>query len=375
MSYEHFLHFKNTYLKFSSSSLSSSPTTRFDFTSFFGKISNFGTQNSKWIKAFSTGIIIYSSYYYFKHCKSMNYWNYCKSMNNCNDQFPFFSFFCRIKKLFSRNNSIENNKNNIALEIKEFPEHVKYDNGWFDELDKLKQSLTSTSVQIPAPTIFGDNPLLDPLREITPRGDIVMYYDVETKSFNYYSNSKNIPYSTLDAVARKYVCLHKDPSIYIDIRDEVQKGREKCLQQDKDNKLKMEKSKNKSESGILSSTKKSLFAAFKNYKTGRNVLKSLYNYNYNGKKETVVVMKDSINKFVYKGTIKQYDDDLKFYKNKQPSDSIDVSTSVDYTNNCNNCNNGCKDGCENTEKEIDYIKLNYEKQDISYAEFKKKYNQ
>jgi hypothetical protein len=135
----------------------------------------------------------------------------------------------------------------------------------------------------------------------------------------------------------------------------------------------MEKSKNKSESesGILSSTKKSLFAAFKNYKTGRNVLKSLHNYN--GKKETVV-MKDSINKFVYKGTIKQYDDDLKFYKNKQSSDSTDVSTSVDYTNNCNNCNNGCKDGCENTEKEIDYIKLNYEKQDISYAEFKKKYN-
>jgi hypothetical protein len=178
------------------------------------------------------------------------------------------------------------------------------------------------------------------------------------------------------------VCLHKDPSIYIDIRDEVQKGREKCLKKDKDNKsklAKLERNKNKSGNEFLSSAKKSLFAAFKNYKTGQNVPKSLHNYNYNGKKETVVVMKDSINKFVYKGTIKQYDDDLKFYKNKKSSDSTHVSTSVYYTNNCNgcnnSCNNGCKDGCENTQKENDYIKLNYEKQDISYAEFKKKYNQ
>jgi len=373
MSYEHFLHFKNTYLKFSPSS----PTTRFDFnfTSLFGKLSNFGTQHSKWMKAFSTGIIIYSScYYYFKHCKSMN---------DCKHQFPFFSYFSHVKKVFLR--SIANGllsreketQKNIALKVKELPEHVKYDGGWFDELDELKRQQSDESF------IFsGHDALLDPLRETTPRGDIIMYYDVETKSFNYYSNGKNIPYSTLDAVARKYVCLHKDPSIYIDIRDEVQKGHEKCLKKDKDNKsklAKLERNKNKSESGILSSAKKSLFASFKNYKTGQNVPKSLHNYNYNGKKETVVVMKDSINKFVYKGTIKQYDDDLKSYKNKKSSDSTDVSTSVDYTNNCNgcnnSCNNSCKDGCENTQKENDYIKLNYEKQDISYAEFKKKYNQ
>ena len=93
MSYEHFLHFKNTYLKFSSSS-STTPTTRFDFTLLFGKLSNFSTQHSKWIKAFSTGIIIYSScYYYFKHCKHMN---------DCKHQFPFFSYFYRVKKLFLR---------------------------------------------------------------------------------------------------------------------------------------------------------------------------------------------------------------------------------------------------------------------------------
>ena len=202
--------------------------------------------------------------------------------------------------------------------MKELPEHVKYDGGWFDELDELKRS--SSSVE---PTIFSkdgyDHSLLATLRETTPRGDIIMHYDAETKSFHYYSNSKNIPYSTLDAVARKYVCLHKDPSIYIDIRDEVQKGREKCLKQDKDNKsklAKLERNKGKSGNEILSSAKKSLFAAFKNYKTGQNVPKSLHNYD---EKKEMVIMKDNVNKFVYKGTLDQYDFDLNSHKNKKHS--------------------------------------------------------
>lgn len=321
------------------------------------KQSGGGIQYYKWMKLFSTGVIIYSGYRYLKRTSKRN-----------NET---FSFFYNVRKLFSRGISnvstsgTETQKNNLALEVKELPEYVKYDGGWYVELDEVKQSSLSKE-----PVIFNDeNTVLDPLRETTPRGDIFMYYDTETKSFNYYSNSKNIPYSTLDAVARKYVCLHKDPSIYIDIRDEVQKGREKCLKQDKDNKLKLEKSKNKSESesrsgGILSSTKKSLFAAFKNYKTGRNTPNSLHNYD--GKKETVV-MKDNINKFVYKGTLDQYDDDLKNHKNKKysHSDSSDVATYVD---------SGSNNGCETVQKELDYIQLNHEKQDLSYVEFKNKYN-
>jgi hypothetical protein len=342
MSHENFLYFKNTYLKFSSSS----PTPRFDFTSWFGKINNFSTQHSKWIKAFSTGIIIFSSYYYFKHCKHMNH----------HHQFPFFSYFYRVKKLFSR--SIANGSSreketpkNIALKVKELPEHVKYDGGWFDELDELKLSSSSSD----EPTFFSkaDAALLDPLRETTPRGDIIMYYDTETKSFNYYSNSKNIPYSTLDAVARKYVCLHKDPSIYIDIRNEVQKGREKCFKQDKDNKsklAKLERNKDKSGNEILSSAKKSLFAAFKNYKTGRNVPKSLHNYD---EKKEMVIMKDNVNKFVYKGTFDQYEFDVNSHKNKKHS----PPSSFKYETNNVNCN--------------ETIVVENQDKYLSYADFKK----
>jgi hypothetical protein len=290
------------------------------FPKLFGKLNNFGTQHSKWMKLFSTGIIIYSAYFYLKRTSKYN-----------QIQHSFSSYFCRVKKLFLR--SIANGSSreketqkNITLKVKELPEHVKYDNGWFDELDELKRSSSDAD----EPTIFSkaDAVLLDPLRETTPRGDIVMYYDAETKSFNYYSNSKNIPYSTLDAVTRKYVCLHKDPSIYIDIRDEVQKGREKCLKQDKDNKsklAKLERNKDKNGNENLYSGKKSLFAAFKNYKTGRNVPKSVNNCD---EKNEMVIMKDNVNKFVYKGTLDQYDFDLNSHKNKkhEPLENVVVET-------------------------------------------------
>jgi hypothetical protein len=206
---------------------------------------------------------------------------------------------------------------------------------------------------------LGDDALLDPLRETTPRGVIVVYYDAKTKSFNYYSNSKNIHYSTLDAVARKYVCLHKDPSIYIDIRDEVQKGREKLFKKNKDNKLKVDRNKDNTNNGMISSAKKSLFAAFKNYKTGRNAPKSLHNYDGNVTVEEFVMIKDNINKFIYKGTIEQYDVDVKYYNNKQQSHFGTIHDDADVEH----------------DKNDDYFKLNREKEALSYADFKKNYNQ
>jgi hypothetical protein len=348
---ENFLKFKKAFHQSAPSFPTLSNISFGKFTSY-----NYNIQHSKWMKLFSAGVIIYSAYCYLKRTSS----------NRSVIQHSFSYYLHNVKKLFSR--SIANGSSreketqkNIVLEVKELPEHVKYDGGWFDELDELKRSSSDE------PFVFSDrDALLNPLRENTPRGDIIMYYCAETKSFNYYSNSKNIPYSTLDAVARKYVCLHKDPSIYIDIRDEVQKGREKCLKQDKDNKSKLaklaklegNKNKNKSGNEILSSAKKSLFAAFKNYKTGRN--------NDDGKKE-IVIMKDCINKFVYKGTLDQYDFDLNSHKNKKHSPP---SLFKDEINNVNRYD--CDENVENGENvEIVVTECKNQDQNLSYADFKK----
>ncbi len=334
---EHFLNFKKT---FHTLSFPERIVVPFSNTIHFNY--------SKWFKMISAGFIIYSSYCYFKRTP----------LNK--NQSPFHvrllkNLFSRTLKKNNKNNKICNT--NIELQVKEIPEHIKYDSGWYADLDEMKQSLSLESTS--DNDVVTATAALDSIREITPRGEIIMCYDAETKSFNYYSNNKNIPYSTLDAVARKYVCLHKVPSIYVDIRDEIQKGRDKNIKKEK--KLKSED--NKTSSSSSSVVTKSLFAVFKNYKTGTGtgtnaVPKYLDSKDHNtietadGGKE--IILKESVNKFIYKGLVEEYDSDLKL---KQ------LKSQQEYNENLNsNSNNECVDGCDKGASK-----------NLSYSDFKNKH--
>ena len=329
---EHFLHFKKAFRTLSFPERIAVPSN---------------IHYSKWFKIISTGFIIYSGYCYLK-CTPLN-----KNQSPLHVRFLKNLFSWTLKKN-NKNNKICNTNANIELQVKEIPEYSKYDGGWYADLDEMKQSESDNIVT-------ASSAALDPIREITPRGEIIMCYDAETKSFNYYSNNKNIPYSTLDAVARKYVCLHKVPSIYIDIRDEIQKGHEKNIKKEK--KMKSEDKKSSSSSSPL---KKKLFAVFKNYKTGTGTTaaqKSLDLKNpksITNKNETDVgkeiVLKENVNKFIYKGLVEEYDADLKL---KQ------LKSQQEYNENLNsnaNSNNECVDGCEKGASK-----------NLSYSDFKNKH--
>ena len=295
----------------------------------------FNLNYSKWVKMISAGFIIYSSYRYFKRTpSSSNRFHFLKTL-----------FSWTLKKN-SKNNKICNA--NIELQVKEIPEHVKYDGGWYAEFDDLKQSEYDNVVVT----------VLDPIRETTPRGEIIMCYDANNKSFNYYSNNKNIPYSTLDAVARKYVCLHQVPSIYIDIRDEIQKGHEKNIKKEKKMKASSSSSSSSSTSSIV---KKKLFAVFKNYKTGISASLDLKGPKSINKNETDVgkeiILKENVNKFIYKGLVEEYDADLKLKQLKLQQEYNENLNAADSSNNECNVDN-CEKGAN---------------KNISYADFKNKH--
>lgn len=229
-------------------------------------------------------------------------------------------------------------RKNKELVKKELPEHVKYDNGWYAELDEFKKRLI-----MPTPMLSEPPPTI---QEATPRGDILMYYDVKNKEFVYYSNNKNLPYRTLDAVARKYVCLHNVPSIYVDIREEVKKGFEKCK-----NKAKCVDSATSTSSTSSSS---SLYAVYKNYKSGASGADS----NGIGKSSKKVILKDNVNKFIFKGRIDDYALDVKAREKKEKSSK---------TRNGGNQQNGDARDEEKEEKKEEEEEIN-----ISYSEFKKR---
>lgn len=50
----------------------------------------------------------------------------------------------------------------------------------------------------------------------TPRGNIVMFFDVYKLGFVYYSDTQSIPYSILNAVAMKYVCTFRCLDFFMD---------------------------------------------------------------------------------------------------------------------------------------------------------------
>jgi hypothetical protein len=252
----------------------------------------------KYFKYLSFGVLVYSTYRFFKSS----------------------AFFNKNKKK--------------ELQAKELPEHVKYDNGWYAEFDEFQKRLIKPTPMLsdPPPTI----------QETTPRGEILMYYDVNNKEFVYYSNNKNLPYRTLDAVARKYVCLHNVPSIYVDIREEVKKGFEKCKA-------------NCVETTTTPSTSSSLYAVYKNYKSGAT---ATTRSNGIGQSSKNVILKDNVNKFIFKGRIDDYALDVKAREKKENSSKTRNGGGSDQEMH-DEGNTSCE---EKEKKEIN----------ISYSEFKKR---
>ena len=53
------------------------------------------------------------------------------------------------------------------------------------------------------------------LIDSSPRGNIIMYYDVYKQGFAYYSDQNSIPYCILNAVAMKYVLMFKCRDFYM----------------------------------------------------------------------------------------------------------------------------------------------------------------
>ena len=158
-------------------------------------------------------------------------------------------------------------KNNIRLysqldsDVTTEKKPIKYDDKYKNEYLKLDfRQLT---------TIEKENLKNNFVMETTPLGNVIMYYNIDKNGFVYYSDS-TIPYRFLETVARKYITTFKckDSSIYVDeIDDEIDckiyknKPIEKLPEITSDT-----SSDTKPNSKVsITTTKKNVFAKFKNY--------------------------------------------------------------------------------------------------------------
>jgi len=128
------------------------------------------------------------------------------------------------------------------------------------------------------------------LIETTPIGNVLMYYNPDYEYFKYYSNSKEIPYKTLEAVAKKYVITNDCKQIYNDMSEEI------ARQEDRKTSESSEKEEDENKNNDNKNEEESVFASLKTYNVKNN--KRVESKN--------VFIKEKINVYKYGGKIEEY---------------------------------------------------------------------
>lgn len=138
------------------------------------------------------------------------------------------------------------------------------------------------------------------LLEMTPYGEVLLFYKSDLNDFIYYSKKKDIPYKYLETVSRKFVCDNDCKSIYVDYLDEIMKAKEIILGS-------LIEYNNSLEDKNANSN--SIFANLKTYVGPQDDVKK-------------VVIPERCNKYIYKGFIEDY------YKDKEIMDLKNDATNL-----------------------------------------------
>lgn len=169
---------------------------------------------------------------------------------------------------------------------------IAYQVKWFEEFDEMSDDEQQEGEELTEE--FVNNLSLNTITETTPRGDVLMYYSSKLGSFVYHSHTKEIPYSYLETVARKYVIEYNCKKLYIDIRKEYEKGVKKY----KEIKAKEEEKSDADDTKEKENKKKQIFANFKTYNRKGEV--------HNKQKDKIYILKEQANRYSYRGKIEEY---------------------------------------------------------------------
>lgn len=168
-----------------------------------------------------------------------------------------------------------------------FEEPLASSRNWNENMGSLSDPAT-----VAQELMYADN-TIEPewkrrvLIENTPRGNVIMYYDVYKQGFAYYCDQSTMPYDIMNAVAMKYVLTFSCRDLFVDDSVVPMKVMEPTA-------VAEDPAKTKTNSPDTKSEKKDTlpFAKFKTYNTAAKT------------KSKQVIKK--INKFIHLGQIRNY---------------------------------------------------------------------
>jgi hypothetical protein len=144
--------------------------------------------------------------------------------------------------------------------------------------------------------------------EKTPVGNVIMFYNNERSSFEYYSDS-TVPYRYLEVIGRKYVITFKCKQIFVDLELELEDA-ERRLKERKDKEKGLAEQMEKDERNNVKDVKKTVFAKFKSYNNENSVhsksVPASKTSSQNGKKQVNddnCILKEKSNRYSCEGKL------------------------------------------------------------------------
>jgi hypothetical protein len=159
------------------------------------------------------------------------------------------------------------------------------------------------------------------LMEKTPLGNVVMFYNHERRSFEYYSDS-TIPYRYLETVSRRYVVTYQCKCIYVDMMQQIKEAQDKLdekkrKEEEKKEQEKREQEKEKEKTNELqgttttTNTKKDIFVKFKSYNKHTNISVASFPADRKSsmkqtKPQEEKIVKENANRYSYEGKLANF---------------------------------------------------------------------
>lgn len=212
----------------------------------------------------------------------------------------------KLQEIYIEQKELQHKLNHLHMDLIE-----KSDETDVKEITELQQQILTSDNVLEKARAFITNERLNMLinnviMENTPLGNVIMMYDNNRETFNFYSDNM-IPYRFLETVARKYVITFNCRPLYIDMEEELKIYEQKMLQNEENE----TKEKTNSVNPI-----KNVFAKFKSYNTegkSGHVNKVPGPQNSGQNKDTgdkdknrKVILKDNANRYSYQGKINNF---------------------------------------------------------------------
>ena len=162
---------------------------------------------------------------------------------------------------------------------------LDYDKGFVDELTQMEER------ELTDEELIGLS--LGVVEDETPFGKVAMTYNCDSESYWYYTDSKNVPYMTLDAVARQFANKYDCKVVCVNYKEEWERSKAAAILDEKSAKDK-DNEDNEEDTG-----ERDVFANFKSYNTNKRRKDSIKRRRYR-------IMTDKSNQFSHKGTMVEY---------------------------------------------------------------------